>query len=211
MKIYCACLPAVLTIALTLPMFGGDTPVDTTKAGMKKHDMSSIMGKPTADATVRGLHIKVWLMSQKKHSEMMESGSGMMMKHGEKEGETGGMGMKDTSMGMSNDMKSMGNDMQGMKHNNMEMDKASKDAMMAGTHHIGLEVTDAAKGTAITRVSVNLLIESPSKKESSIDLKPMMNHFGSGLTLDEKGKYRFTVNVNAAGVVKTTKFQYVVE
>jgi hypothetical protein len=170
-------------------MFGGDTPVDTTKAGMKKHDMSSIMGKPTADATVGGLHIKVWLMSQKKHSEMMESGPGMMMKHGEKEGETGGMG----------------------KHNNMEMDKASKDAMMAGTHHIGLEVTDAAKGTAITRVSVNLLIESPSKKESSIDLKPMMSHFGSGLTLDEKGEYRFTVNVNAAGVAKTTKFQYVVE
>jgi hypothetical protein len=82
---------------------------------------------------------------------------------------------------------------------------------MAGTHHIGLEVTDAAKGTAITRVSVNLLIESPSKKESSIDLKPMMSHFGSGLTLDEKGEYRFTVNVNAAGVAKTTKFQYVVE
>ena len=150
-------------------------------------------------------------MSQKKHSEMMESGPGMMTKHGEKEGETGGMGMKDTSMGMSNDMKSMGNDMQGMKHNNMEMDKASKDAMMAGTHHIGLEVTDAAKGTAITRVSVNLLIESPSRKESSIDLKPMMSHFGSGLTLDEKGEYRFTVNVNAAGVAKTTKFQYVVE
>src|ERR1017187_3961839 len=99
MKINCACLPAVLTFALTLPMFGGNTPVDTTKAGMKKHDMSSIMGKPTADATVGGLHIKVWLMSQKKHSEMMESGPGMMMKHGEKEGEMGGMGMKDTSMG----------------------------------------------------------------------------------------------------------------
>ncbi len=211
MKINCARLPAVLTIALTLPMFGGETSVDTAKAGMRKHDMSSIMGKPTADATVRGLHIKVWLMSQKKHSEMMESGSGMMMKHGEKEGVMGGMGMKDTSMGMNNDMKSTGNDMQGMKPDNMEMDKASKDAMMAGTHHIGLEVTDAAKGTAITRVSVNLLIESPSKKESSIDLKPMMSHFGSGLTLDEKGKYRFTVNVNAAGVVKTTKFQYVVE
>src|SRR5664279_1759788 len=132
MKIKYAFLSTVLTIALTLPMFGQDTHADTTRTKMKHHDMSSMMGKPTADATVGGLHVKVWLMSQKKHSEMMESGPGMMMKHGEKEGETGGMGMKDTSMGMSNDMKSMGNDMQGMKHDNMEMDKASKDAMMAG-------------------------------------------------------------------------------
>jgi len=67
------------------------------------------------------------------------------------------------------------------------MDKASKDAMMAGTHHIGLEVTDAAKGTAITRVSVNLLIESPSKKSLRSTSKPMMSHFGSGLTLRRKG------------------------
>jgi hypothetical protein len=204
MKTKYAFLSTVLTIALTLPMVGQDTHADTTRTIMKHHDMSSVMGKPTADAKVGGLHIKVWLISQKQHSEMMEPGQGMMMKHGEKEGEMGGMGMKDTSMGMGSDMK-------GIKPDNMEMDKASKDAMMAGTHHIGLEVTDAAKGTAITRVSVNLLIESPSRKESSIDLKPMMNHFGSGLTLDEKGKYRFTVNVNAAGVVKTTKFQYVVE
>jgi hypothetical protein len=135
---------------------------------------------------------------------MMEPGQGMMMKHGEKEGEMGGMGMKDTSMGMGSDMK-------GIKPDNMEMDKASKDAMMAGTHHIGLEVTDAAKGTEIANASVNLLIESPSKMKSSVDLKPMMSHFGSGLTLDEKGQYKFTVNVNVGGITKTTKFQYAVK
>jgi hypothetical protein len=185
-------------------MFGGNTPVDTTKAGMKKHDMSSIMGKPTADATVGGLHIKVWLMSQKKHSEMMESGPGMMMKHGEKEGEMGGMGMKDTSMGM-------GKDMMGMKHEGMEMDKATKDAMMAGTHHIGLEVTDSVRGTVIATATVNLQIESPSKKTSSVDLRPMMSHYGSGLTLDEMGQYNFTVNVIVGGVTKSTKFQYTVK
>ena len=200
MKTKYAFLSTVLTIALTLPMFGQETPVDTTRSKMKHHDMSSIMGKPTADATVGGLRIKVWLMSQTKHSEMMEHGPGMMMKHGEKEGE---MGMKDSSMEMRSDMK-------GMKHDDMEMDKASKDAMMAGTHHIGLEVTNAANGTAIADASVNLLIESPSKKKSSVDLKPMMSHFGSGLTLDEKGQYRFTVNVIVGGVTKSTKFQYAV-
>jgi hypothetical protein len=204
MKTKYAFLSTVLTIALTLPMLGQDTHADTTKTITKRHDMSSVMGKPTADAKVGGLHIKVWLISQKQHSEMMEPGQGMMMKHGEKEGEMGGMGMKDTSMGMGSDMK-------GIKPDNMEMDKASKDAMMAGTHHIGLEVTDAAKGTEIANASVNLLIESPSKMKSSVDLKPMMSHFGSGLTLDEKGQYKFTVNVNVGGITKTTKFHYAVK
>jgi hypothetical protein len=186
MKIKYACLSTVLTIGLTLPVFGGDTAVDSTKTGMKGHDMSTVMGKPTADATVGGLHIKVWLMSQTQHKEMMKPRPAMMMKHGEKEGEMRGMGMKDSSMGMGKDM-------------------------MAGTHHIGLDVTDAVKGTEIANATVNLQIESPSKKTSSVDLKPMMSHFGSGLTLDEKGEYRFTVNVSVDGVAKTTKFQYVVE
>jgi hypothetical protein len=204
MKTRYALLPTVLTIALTLPMFGQDTLAGTTRTTMKPHDMSSIMGKATADATVGGLHIKVWLMSQMKHSEMMERGPGLMMKDGEKEGEMGGTGMKDSSMEMRSDMK-------GVKHDDMEMDKASKDAMMAGTHHIGLEVTDAANGTAIANANVNLLIESPSKKKSSVELKSMMRHFGSGLTLDEKGQYRFTVNVIVGGVTKSTKFKYAVK
>jgi hypothetical protein len=197
-------LSAVLTIALNLPMFGQETHPDTTTSNRKHHDMSSMMGKPTADATVGGLHMKVWLMTQKQHKGMMKDKKGRMMMHGEKQGEMGGMGMKDTSMGMDKDMM-------GMKHEGMEMDKATKDAMMAGTHHIGLDVTDAAKGTEIANASVNLLIESPSKKTSSVDLKPMMSHFGSGLTLDEKGQYNFTVNVNVGGVTKLTKFQYTVK
>jgi hypothetical protein len=204
MKIKYAFLSTVLTIALTMPMIGQDTHADTTKTKMKHHDMSSMMGKPTTDATVGGLHIKVWLMTQKQHKGMMKDKKGQMMMHGEKEGEMGGMGMKDTSMGM-------GKDMMGMKHEGMEMDKATKDAMMAGTHHIGLEVTDATKGTAIANATVNLVIESPSKKTSSVDLKPMMSHFGSGLTLDEKGKYQFTVNVTVGGISKATQFQYAVK
>ena len=202
MKTKYACLLIVLTLALTLPALGGDTAFDTTRAGMKGHDMSSVMGKPTADATVGGVHIKVWLMSQARHKEMMKPMPGMMMNHGEKEGEMRGVGMKDSSMGMGKDMK-------GMKHGGMDM--ATTDAMMAGTHHIGLDVTDVAKGTAIATATVNLQIESPSKKTSSVDLKPMMSHYGSGLTLDEKGEYRFTVNVNVGGVAKTTTFQYVVD
>jgi hypothetical protein len=39
----------------------------------------------------------------------------------------------------------------------------------------------------------------------------MMSHFGGALTLDEKGEYRFTVDVNVGGVSKTTQFQYAVK
>jgi hypothetical protein len=142
---------------------------------MKHHHMMSMMGKPTADATVEGLHMKVWLMTQKHHKKMMKE-----MKHD-------GMGMKDDSM---------------------KMDKATKEAMMAGTHHIMLHVTDAASGKEVSDASVKVLILSPSKKNSSVELMPIMNHFGDGLTLSEKGEYQFTVIVKVDGVPKSTQFKY---
>jgi hypothetical protein len=37
----------------------------------------------------------------------------------------------------------------------------------------------------------------------------MMKHYGIGITLDEKGKYQFTVNVNVGEISKTTAFQYI--
>jgi hypothetical protein len=39
--------------------------------GMKQHDMSKMMGKPTVNATVEGLHMKVWIMTQRQHKKMM--------------------------------------------------------------------------------------------------------------------------------------------
>jgi hypothetical protein len=173
-----------LTIALTLPMFGQHNHDDMTKAEMKKHDMSSMMGKPTVDATVEGLHMKVWLMTQKKHKEMMKGKMGQMM---------------------------MDKDMKEMKQDDMEMDKATKETMMAGTHCIMLDVSDVAGKEGTSDANAKVMIVSPSKKHTSVDLKSMMNHFGSGLTLAEKGKYQLTVSANVNGVSKTKHFQYVVK
>jgi len=192
MKTKYAILPAVLTIALALQLLAQHNHDDTTKVEMKKHHMSKMMGKPTVDATVEGLHMKVWLMTQKHHKKMMKE-----MKHD-------GKGMKDTSMAMNKDMK-------GMKHDGMKMDKATKEAMLAGTHHIMLDVTDATSGKEIANASANVLIVSPSMKHSTVDLKPMMSHFGSGLTLDEKGKYTITASVTVNGVSKSKEFQYTVK
>ena len=183
---------AVLTVVLTLAMFGQVTHGDTTKTAMKHHSMAGMMGTPTVDATVGELHMKVWLMTQKHHKKMM------------KEINHKGKGMNDSSMTMNEDMK-------GMDHDDMKMDKATKEAMMAGTHCIMLDITDAVSGKEITNAGVNVLIVSPSKKNSTVDLKPMLNHFGDGLALDEKGEYQFTLSVNVSGVSKTTQFQYTVK
>jgi len=192
MKIKYALLSTALTFFLTLPMFGYYTHGDTVKADMKHHHMSKMMGKPTVDATFEGLHMKVWLMTQKHHEEMMKK-----MKHD-------GMQMKDTSMSMNEGMK-------GMKHDGMKMEKATMDAMMAGTHCIMLDVTDAASGKELADASVKVLIVSPSKENSSVDLLPMRSHFGDGLTLAEKGKYEITVSVIVHGVTKSKEFQYTVK
>jgi hypothetical protein len=187
-----ALLSIALTVVLTLPIFGQHTHGDTTKTDMKHHHMSKMMGKPTVDATVEGLHMKVWLMTQKHHKKMMKD-----MKHD-------GMRMKDTSMAMNKDMKKM-------KHDDMEMDKATKEAMMAGTHCIMLEVTDATKGKEITNATAKVTIVSPSKMASSFDLKSMMSHFGIGIPLKENGKYQFSVSVTVGGASKTKDFEYMVK
>jgi hypothetical protein len=209
MKTQYALLTTALTIALTLPVFGQHNHDDMTKTDMKKHDMkthdmSSMMGKPTADATVGGLHMKVWLITQKQHKDMMKGKMGQMMMRNDNEGATGGMEMKS----MKDSSMEMGEGMKGMKHDGMGMNKAMRDSMMAGTHHIMLEATNAA-GQGIA--SAKVLMLSPSKKSSSVDLMPMMGHFGAGLTLKEKGKYQITVDANAGGVSKTTQFQYTVK
>jgi hypothetical protein len=199
-------LSTLLTIALTLPTFGRDNLSDTT----------SMMGNPTADATVGGIHIKVWLMTQEQHNEMMMPA--------EKGGEMGRMemtGIDHANMTMARDMKGMPQDSMGMKATGMRMDndtveaiqgsRSMNTAITASTHHIVLDVTEIASGKEISGASARLLIESPSKKSSSVDLKSTMEHFEGALTLNEKGEYRFTVNVSFGGATKTTQFQYAVK
>ena len=192
MKTKYALLSTMLTVFLTLPMYGQYTHGDTTKTDMKHHHISKMMGKPKVDATVEGLHMKVWLMTQDQHKKMMKE-----MKHD-------GKGMKDTSKAMNEDMK-------GMKHDGMEMDKTTKEAMMAGTHCIMLNVTDASNGKKIDDATAKVTIVSPSKMTSSFDLKSMMSHFGIGISLKEKGEYQFSVSVTVDGVSKTKDFEYTVK
>jgi hypothetical protein len=83
--------------------------------------------------------------------------------------------------------------------------------MMSGTHHFMLFLKDASSGMEIAECSANLRLETPSKENSTVNLKKIMRHFARGLSLEEKGEYLFTVHVNVRGGDKTIRFRYMVK
>ena len=199
MKTKITFLTFILAMALTLPTFAQFTPAPDTipKLNMKQHDMLSKMGKPTFEATSGDLQFSIWIMTQEEHKKMM---SEMSEKGMDKD-----MDMK----GMDKDMKM---DTSSKKDKGMGMDNAIKETMMAGTHHMMVEVKNTTSGKETNAISAKVEIVSPSNKTSSVDLKmPKANHFGSGLTLDEKGEYQLTVSVTVGDIAKTMKLKYTVK
>ena len=130
MKIKYVFLSIVLAIAMTLPVFGQQDKAEMTKSDMKYHDMSGMMGKPTAETTVDGLHMKVWLMTQQDHKKLM-----------------GDMGMKDPGMKMN---KTMTNAMMAGTHHIMLVlrDKTSGEDISLTTANI-LIVSPSNKSTSV--------------------------------------------------------------
>ncbi len=94
------------------------------------------------------------------------------------------------------------------KVNNIKMDKETKKAMVNGTHYLIFDVTNIKNRKEVADTSAKVEIVFPSKKNASIKLQPMMNHFGSGVLLAEKGEYLFTINLNVGMGYKTTQFKY---
>ncbi len=110
-------------------------------------------------------------------------------------------GMQKTSMGK----------LMGKMDNKMNMDKATKEAVFTGTHYFIFDVTNITTGKQFADSSAKVEIVSPSKKVSSVNLQPMMNHFGGGVSLDEKGEYLFTINLNVGSSYETSQFKYKVK
>lgn len=141
----------------------------------KTHSMIDMMGKPKVDKVVEGVHMKIWVMTQKAHEKMMKANMGHMTMSGEKA---------------------------------EDVDKATKEAMMSGTHAFVVNISDAVSGKELANTTAKVLLVSPTKKNTTVELKTMPNCFGSGIMLDEKGKYEFMVHVNVNGSVKMTKFYF---
>ncbi|MDP2038854.1 MAG: hypothetical protein Q8L04_15840 [Ignavibacteria bacterium] len=103
---------------------------------------------------------------------------------------------------------SVGGNMYKMKDKFLLTDKTSKDKMLTGTHYLIFDVKNSLNGKQVADTSAKVEVVYPSKKTVSVHLLPMMNHFGSGVSLIEKGEYLFTINLNVGTSYRTTQFKY---
>ena len=163
-----------------------------TKKAISKPDMWIAMGKPSYESTVDSLNTKIWILTQAKHKEIMNGKMGEMM-----------LDEKAILDNHRSDNK--------MNDSTMGMDKASRKAMMSGTHFMMIDVTNTISGKEITEGSAKVQVVYPSNKSVAVELKIIMSHFGSALSLRERGKYLFTINVDFGGGYKTTQFKYAVK
>lgn len=172
----------------------------------QQEKMSAMMGKPTFEKSVEGVQVQVWLITQDEHKRTM----GSMM--GDKKDSSTGGGMMHGEM--KHDMNKMDHGMMGqeMKH---ETDSAGHmkrmEAMMAGTHHVMVTLTDEKSNQSMDKEKVTIKIGSPSGKSNNVELSSMMNHFGGGLTLGEKGTYSLNILIEDAQKTRTITVPYEVK
>ncbi len=189
MKTKDALLSTVLVFVLALTVLGQTPQKAKTKAVIKENEFTRVMGKPTYESKVDSLNTEVWVMTQAQHKKMMNGKMGLMMRR-EMEGLR-----KHPMMGRMSD-------------SSMGMDMATRKAMMEGTHFIMLSATNTVTGKEIADASAKVQIVNPSGESFSVNLKAMMSHFAGALTLKEKGKYLFTINLNIGTGYKTMQFKY---
>lgn len=95
-----------------------------------------------------------------------------------------------------------------VKETDAKMDKTTKAEMMGGNYFIILDVTNTSSGKEFADSSAKVSIVTPSQKVTSVNFIPMMNYFGAGVLMNEKGDYLFTININIGWGYKTTQFKY---
>lgn len=97
------------------------------------------------------------------------------------------------------------------EHMNYDMNDDEMKAMMAGTHHVMVMTANIGTNMVTDSTSIRIAMTSPSNNSSVVELKNMVNHFGGGLTLDEKGTYKLDVWVSDKGLTRTVSFSYQVK
>jgi hypothetical protein len=172
-------------ISSSVPLF----PDDALRTAKTVDRISNIMGRAAVDTTIEGVRIRCWVISQHHHGALMEKRSDRILM-GMDADPTDTVTVKDPTMV------------------HVEMGKETTALMTAGTHHVLLNVTDSVSGNEIVNTSAKLLMVTPSGKESSVSLKQMMNNFGMGITMTEKGWHHLTLDVNANGFSRIEHFNY---
>lgn len=94
------------------------------------------------------------------------------------------------------------------KTTDMSTAKATSDEQKGGNYHVMVELKKA-DGKVLTDANASMMAVSPAGKNTSIELKPMMDQYGSDFMLDEKGEYQLTIQLNVGGVPSSTPFKFV--
>ena len=98
-----------------------------------------------------------------------------------------------------------------MKENDMSSAKATKAEAVADSYHVMVELKNSESGKDVPDATASLMTVSPTSKNATLELKPMASQFGGNLTLNEKGEYQFTMNINVGGVTNATPFKFTVQ
>jgi hypothetical protein len=179
------------------------------KEDKEKDGMSKMMGKPVFEQSVQGVKVQAWLITQEEHKKMM---SGQMHGSGEAMEK-----MSEKKASKESNMEEMHNMMHGAKDTSMhamhsKMDHSTMmEAMMSGTHHVMVTITDEKKGDPVDEKEITIQLTAPSTKYSTVKLVSMMNHFGAGLAFDEKGIYKVDLVLGNGKETKNITFSYEVK
>jgi hypothetical protein len=209
---------AAMTVGFSLTGLAQHTHGQTPQQEVKSVKTSDIICKPTAEQTVDGLRVQLWLITQDEHKKMMEerieSGKGEM-KHEMMPG------AKDSAMAEHKMGGGMQHDMKGMDHSKMAKDMKGEtkeadhskmmEAMMAGTHHLMVKVLDDKTSNAVGDGHIMVTVTAPSGKNSTTHVSKMMDHFGGGVSLAEKGLFEFAVSFDHGAKTHNAEFEYEVK
>jgi hypothetical protein len=94
------------------------------------------------------------------------------------------------------------------KVTDMSSAKATSVVSKGSTYHVMVELKKA-NGKVLTDANASMMVVSPAGKNTSVELKPMMDQYGSDFMLDEKGEYQLTIQLNVGGVPNSTQFKFV--
>jgi len=211
MKINKILAASALTVAFSLTGVAQHMHGHTPQQDSKPNRSSEMMGKPTAEQTVGGLRVQLWLITQDEHKRTMEremkSSMGEMMHesmHGENDSAMAGHAMGGM---MGREKMESGKEPETKSPDHMKM----MEAMMTGTHHLMVKLLDDKTGKAIGEGHVMVDVTSPSGKDFTVHLSPMKDHFGGGISLTEKGPYKLSLSFRTGGKTEHAQFEYEVK
>lgn len=96
------------------------------------------------------------------------------------------------------------------KATDMSSVKTASDGTKGSTYHVMVELKKA-DGKVLTDANASMMAVSPTGKNTSVELKPMMDQYGSDFMLNEKGEYELTIQWKVGNTPGSVPFKFEVK